>query len=45
MDWMTILKIIGFILTIVVLFALVKELKKTIKDANNGKQNERCDLD
>ncbi|MDM5271409.1 hypothetical protein PGH07_04400 [Sulfurovum sp. zt1-1] len=45
MDWITILEIIAMILTVVILFALLKELKKNIKDSNNGKKNERCDLD
>lgn len=45
MDWLTMIEIIGMILTLMVLFTLLKELKKTIKDSNNGKKNERCDLD
>jgi len=39
------LEIIGMIFTAMVLFTLLKELKKTIKDSNNGKKNERCNLD
>ncbi|MFT7824668.1 MAG: hypothetical protein ABXS92_07890 [Sulfurimonas sp.] len=45
MDWLTMLEIIGMIFTAVILLAILKELKKTIRDSNNGKQNERCDLD
>ncbi|MBD3791719.1 MAG: hypothetical protein IE918_06160 [Campylobacterales bacterium] len=45
MNWLTMLEIIGMIFTAMVLFTLLKELKKTIKDSNNGKKNERCNLD
>lgn len=45
MNWINELEIIGLILTVVMLFALVKEIKKTIKDSNDGKQSKRCDLD
>ena len=45
MLWMTIGKIIAFIFTIVVIYLLIKELRKVVKDSNSGKCSDRCDLD
>jgi hypothetical protein len=45
MEWINGLEVIGLIVTAGLLFALVKELKKNIKDSNDGKQSEKCDLD
>jgi len=45
MLWMTIGKIIGAIFTIVILYLLIKELRKVVKDSNSGRCSDRCDLD
>ena len=45
MNWINGLEVVGLIITAGLLFALIKELKKNIKDSNNGKKSERCDLD
>jgi hypothetical protein len=45
MEWIGGLEVIGLIVTTGLLFALVKELKKNVKDSKNGKKSEKCDLD
>jgi len=45
MLWMTIGKIIGAIFTIIILYLLIKELRKVVKDSNSGRCSDRCDLD
>ena len=45
MEWINGLEVIGLIITAGLIFALIKELKKNIKDSNSGEQSERCDLD
>jgi len=45
MDWLTVVKIIGMILTVLFLGLLVKELIKTAKESNDGKVSDRCELD
>ncbi len=45
MLWMTIGKIIGFIITIILLYLIIKELRKVVKDSNSGKCSNKCDLD
>ena len=45
MDWMRGLESIAFIITLVLLWLLAKEIKKSIKASNNGEKNDRCDLD
>lgn len=45
MLWMTIGKIIGFIITIALLYLIIKELRKVVKDSNSGKCSNKCDLD
>lgn len=45
MLWMTIGKIIGFIITIALLYLIIKELRKVVKDSNSGKCSDKCDLD
>jgi len=45
MNWLTILEISGVVITIGLLFLLMKELKKNIKDPNDGKVSGKCDLD
>lgn len=45
MDGWTIIKIVGMLLTLVFLFFLLKELIKSIKESNNGRVSDKCDLD
>jgi len=45
MDGWAIIKIIGMLLTLVFLFFLLKELIKSIKESNNGRVSDKCDLD
>ena len=45
MDGFLILKIAAAAATLWILFKLIKELGKSIKESNNGKTSERCDLD
>ncbi|MEA3433358.1 MAG: hypothetical protein U9R13_02130 [Campylobacterota bacterium] len=45
MDWLTILEISGILITVGLLFFLIKELKKNIKDSKDGKVSGKCDLD
>lgn len=45
MEWINVLEVIGLTITVGLIFAIGKELKKSIKDSNDGKQNGRCDLD
>jgi len=43
--WMDLAKIAGGILTLVVLYFLIKELRKVVKDSNEGRCSDKCDLD
>ncbi|WP_456431809.1 hypothetical protein [Nitratifractor sp.] len=43
--WMTIGKIAGGILTAIVLYFLIRELIKIVKESNEGKCSDKCDLD
>ncbi len=45
MWWLTVGKIIGAIFTLIVLYLLIKELHKVVKDSNDGRCSDRCDLD
>lgn len=45
MIWLYILELIGMILTAWIIFLLVKELRKSIKESNEGKVSDKCDLD
>ncbi|WP_456393882.1 hypothetical protein [Nitratifractor sp.] len=45
MLWMTIGKIIGAVITLYLLYAIIKELRKSIKESNEGKCSDKCDLD
>ncbi len=38
-------KIVAGILTLIVLWLLIKELKQVIKDDKEGKVSDKCDLD
>ncbi len=45
MGWLTVGKIIGAILTLIVLYLLIKELRKVVKESNEGRCSDKCDLD
>ena len=45
MWWLTAGKVIGAILTLLILALLIKELKKTVKESNEGRCSDKCDLD
>ena len=45
MWWMTLGKIVAGILTLVVLYFLVKEFRKAIRESNEGRCSDKCDLD
>ena len=45
MSWIGILEIVGILITALLLVLIFKELKKSIKESNNGKQSDKCDLD
>jgi len=45
MDWLTIVKIVGMIATLIFVGFLIRELKKSIKESKDGKVSGRCDLD
>ncbi|WP_292656549.1 hypothetical protein [Nitratifractor sp.] len=43
--WMTLGKVAAGILTLVVLYFLIKEFRKAIKESNEGRCSDKCDLD
>jgi hypothetical protein len=45
MSWIGILEIGGVIITVLLLILIFRELKKSIKESNEGKQSDKCDLD
>jgi len=45
MWWLTVGKVIGAILTLLILALLIKELRKTVKESNEGRCSDKCDLD
>ena len=45
MDGWSILKIVGMAATVVFLWFLLKELIKSIKESNDGRVSDKCDLD
>ena len=45
MWWLTLGKIIGGIITLVLLWLLIKELRKVVKESNEGRCSDKCDLD
>ena len=45
MWWMTVGKVIGAIFTLAILYLLVKELRKVVKESNEGRCSDKCDLD
>jgi len=45
MDWISAVKIVGMLLTVVFLGFLLKELVKSAKESNNGRISDKCELD
>jgi len=45
MDWITLLEIGGMFFTAYLIFLLVKEFRKSIKESKEGKVSRKCDLD
>ena len=45
MTWLIAIKAIAAVLTVVVLWLLAKELGKAIKESNEGRTSDKCDLD
>lgn len=45
MIWLYILELIGMILTAWIIFLLVKELRQSVKESNEGKVSDKYDLD
>ncbi len=43
--WITIGKVVAGILTLIVLYFLIKEFIRAIKSSNEGECSNRCDLD
>ncbi len=43
--WMIVAKVVAGILTLAVLYFLIKEFRKTIKESNEGRCSDKCDLD
>jgi len=43
--WMTLGKVIAGILTLIVIYLLIKEFRKMIKESNEGRCSDKCDLD
>jgi len=38
-------KIIAMIFTLILIYLIIKELRKVIKESNDGKCSDKCDLD
>jgi hypothetical protein len=45
MNWITLLEIGGMLFTAYLIFLLVKEFRKSIKECKEGKISGSCDLD
>ncbi|WP_158298196.1 hypothetical protein [Sulfurovum sp. NBC37-1] len=45
MDWLTLLEIGSMFFTAYLIFLLIKEFKKSIRESKQGKVSGRCDLD
>jgi len=45
MDWLTLIEIAGMLFTFYLVFLLLKVLRESIKQSNEGKVSERCPLD
>ncbi len=45
MDWIFYTKIVAFVITVVVVWVVFKELKGAIKDDRDGKKSSKCELD
>jgi len=45
MDWMFYTKIVAGIITVVILWKLIKELKDVVRRDKSGEVSKKCDLD
>ena len=45
MTWIYVGKAIAAVLTLIVLWLTYKELRKVIKESNEGRVSDKCDLD
>ena len=45
MDWLTILGIGGMLVTVLLVILLIRELRKSMKESNEGKVSGKCELD
>ncbi len=45
MNWITLFEIGGMLFTAYLIFLLLKEFRKSIKESKEGKVSRRCDLD
>jgi len=45
MDWLTILEIGGMLVTVLLVILLIRELRKSMKESNEGKVSGKCELD
>jgi len=45
MDWLTILEIGGMLMTVLLVILLIRELRKSMKESNEGKVSGKCELD
>ncbi|QOR62227.1 hypothetical protein ACM66Z_01765 [Sulfurovum sp. ST-21] len=45
MDWLSIVESGGILITAYLLFLLIKEFKKSIKESKKGKVSGKCNLD
>jgi flagellar basal body-associated protein FliL len=43
--FMIVAVVIGMVATLAILYFLLKEMKQSIKDSNEGKVSNRCELD
>ncbi len=43
--WLSLGKVLAGVLTIAILYFLIKELIKIVKESNEGKCSDKCDLD
>ena len=45
MDWITVIKIVGMVATLIFIGFLLKEFRKSIQESKDGKISKRYDLD
>ena len=45
MDWIFYTKIVAGVITVVILWLIIKELKNAVKRDKDGERSRKCDLD